>query len=193
MNTIPITSYGDVPWAVFEEFVDQESVMSSTKTDGKGRLSISIGDVSDSSFIDLSLVHLDYTCPDGKYSFKEIKLFGGQVEFNMFNLYGNTTRADPLVSIMSAPKYPEDTSKTPWIKKRGFWITEGIDVSLGGGSTPIPGTVNMFHEPEQDLNYMLVIEIQRQAYKLGSQVLVRGHWEADWNPKGTYLIKPSKI
>ncbi len=195
MSTKPSRLLKDIPWALFEEHGDLNTLENIIKTDNEDRLSINMCKVLDSHFKHMTLVHHVFTCSDGKHNSWTLQLFADEVDFSMFDLYEGNSSVDPLVTITVGAVHPlpnSDTTEMDWVKGRGFWVNEVMTMYPGGPNTS-NFTIALIGTGEDILAYFLVSELIKSAYEKGLNLQGIGHWQSEWHPNGKYRKKPSKI
>lgn len=188
-----VSSLKSIPEALFTKFGKIQKTQQCIRESDGGRLYLNICDVLDKKkYGNLTLVYQDFMCWMGKFHTSNFEIYNTPLSPNLFDEVGYCTSTDPDLTVFFSSNYPINqsiASNMQWEKKKGFWVDESINLSFGG-PTESNFSLRVSNERVDNKHFLLPLDVQTQVYTWMQEIVIRGHWEKEWNPKGAYLKKP---
>lgn len=187
-----IKSLRDIPSALFFEFVipDVTSHRRFGFTTTGGHYEITAGQSKERhSNGALTLVLLEYTCQGRRSHREEFLVFGYPVRLEDFR------EAELLLSPILTVRFSADDPpychnwNLRWEKGKGYWVLEHLDVAYGSSPNASTSLVSP-NLKTGDWEFGFLLQVQKCAHALASEVPCRGHWQFEWNPQSSFLNNP---
>lgn len=190
----PVALHEVLPF-VFAEFGDMETMVHTVQVNNGNHLSTSQCQILEpNTYGSHVLVYHEYLCSEGKDNMRKLEVYDETPDSSMFDEYGFNNSIDPILTLAFQAVQPlsdSSTSDIQWQKHKGFWIEECVLTFFGGAHTS-SFCVTMIANMSKNSQFLLLIQIMIRAYGLGNEVMVRGHWQREWDHEGKYLKRPSK-
>ena len=186
-----VTSLSQIPLVLFSEFSlpnTEPASESFSQTGGRTIVTITPSKVSGPNGPH-TLVLADYICAYHRMHQKRLMVFNYPVKTEAF-APGESPVLSPKLSIRFSaddpPYTPQFSSGRRFEPKKGFWVPEHLTVGYGDFPNAEVSVISHY----EDWEFAFLLQMQQRCHELARQVVSRGHWQCEWNPKGDYSEEP---
>ncbi len=181
------SSLRNVPRQVFEHYANMDTLREGPfSVDGADHfVSVAVAKKTEhESSKPYTLVCLDHAKRYGGYQ-AELRVYDYLAKLEEYDAHYDRfiENKNPRMKIWFRLNIHESQRKGLWKKGIGYWVEESLVAET-------PGWQVLTTPDSTDPEFAFFTRLQLFALKLAKEILVRGHWEYEWNPEGKYMKKP---
>lgn len=182
-----LSSLSEIPLVLFNEFSISEQPADSGRFHHTG--ASSVVHINRSKVAGPNGPHTlafeDYICDYGRWHRKTLMVFNFPIAAAEAFADGGKNLSPKLTIGFRVDDPPHHSTRCRFESGKGFWVDEHITAKYGAFNDDVSVTSN-----HGDWEFAFLLQIQQRCHKLVRQVVSRGHWQCEWNPKGDYSKEP---